>query len=71
MKKLGIVIVLVIALSCFAIAAFAVDMPSHIASVSAAVSVATVSNLSSSAFAGAAVVVLGLSAASVVVLRRK
>ncbi|MBR3801867.1 MAG: hypothetical protein IKK37_00285 [Clostridia bacterium] len=71
MKKLGIVIVLVIALSCFAIAAFAVDMPSHIASVSTAVSFATVSNLSSSAFAGAAVVVLGLSAASVVVLRRK
>ena len=71
MKKLGIVIVLVLALSCFAIAAFAVDMPSQVASVSASASIAAVSDLCSSALAGAAVVVLGLSAASVVVLRRK
>lgn len=71
MKKLGIVIILVVALSCFAIAAFAVDMPSQVASVGSSVLVAGLPDLSSSAIAGAAAVVLGLSAASVVVLRRK
>lgn len=76
MKKLGIVITvvvaLVIALSCFAMVAMAVDItPQSLSSSSSSASLIGVSYPGFSAVAGAVTVVLGLSAASVVVLRRK
>ena len=74
MKKLGIVtalvVALVIALSCFAMVAFAADITPQTITISSA-SVIGIADQNFSAIAGAAVVVLGLSAASVVVLRRK
>ncbi len=71
MKKLAVVIVLVIALLSFAIAAFAVDITPQSVTASVSASFFALPDFGSSAFASAASIVFGLSAASVVVFRKK
>ena len=71
MKKLGIVIVLVIALSCFAVAAVAVDITPQAVTDSVSASLIGLTNPGANAIASATSIVLGLSAASVVVFRKK
>jgi hypothetical protein len=71
MKKLGIVIMLILAVSCFAVAAFAVDITPQAVTASVSATFLGLPNPGFSAIASAASIVLGLSAASVVVFRKK